>query len=184
MHRLGFIGLVGIVVLTMFSPTSPQQGCRGAVKSLTHLNYYKYRDMRTSIVVAPQKEVMRAPDDASIPVSGRDVAGEDPPYEKNQNRVNPVAATDSSIARGERKFMRTCAPCHGTTLAGDGKVAPNFMPPPDLLAAPTRARKDGFIYSYIRFGGVVMPSYGAQVTAEEAWNLVNFVRHQQQTNPR
>src|SRR5213078_1128749 len=79
MPRLG-IGVVGLVVLTMFNPTSPQQGCRGAVKSLTHLNYSKYRDMRTSIVVAPQKEVMRAPDDASIPITGRDVAGEDPPY--------------------------------------------------------------------------------------------------------
>ena len=183
MPRLG-IGVVALVVLTMFNPTSPQQGCRGAVKSLTHLNYYKHRDMRTSVSVPPQKEVMRAPDDASIPVGGRDVAGEDPPYDKNQFRTNPIAATDSSIARGERKFMRTCAPCHGTTLAGDGKVAANFMPPPDLLAEATRNRKDGFIYSYIRFGGVVMPPYGAQVTAEEAWNLVNYVRHMQKQSPR
>lgn len=183
MPRLG-IGVVALVVLTMFNPTSPGQGCQGAVKSLTHLNYFKYRDMRASVIVAPQKEVMRGPDDASIPVGGRDVAGEDPPYEKNQNRVNPTAPSDSSIARGERKFMRTCAPCHGMALAGDGKVAPFFMPPPDLLAAPTRARKDGFIYSYIRFGGVVMPPYGAQVTAEEAWNLVNFIRDQQKKNPR
>jgi mono/diheme cytochrome c family protein len=183
MPRLG-IGVVALVVLTMFNPTSPKQGCQGAVKSLTHLSYGKYRDMRTSVVIAPQKEVLRAPDDASIPIGGRDVAGEDPPYEKNQFRVNPTAPTDSSIARGEAKFMRTCAPCHGTKLAGDGKVAPNFMPPPDLLAAPTRARKDGFIYSYMRFGGVVMPSYGAQVTAEEAWNIVNFIRDQQKKNPR
>ena len=183
MPRLG-IGVVALVVLTMFNPTSAQQGCRGAVKSLTHLSYYKYRDMRSSVVIAPQKEVMRTPDDASVPIGGRDVAGEDPPYEKNQNRVNPIPASDSSIARGEAKFMRTCMPCHGPKLAGDGKVAPNFMPPPDLLAAPTRARKDGFIYSYIRFGGVVMPSYGAQVTAEEAWNLVNFIRDQQKKNPR
>ena len=183
MPKLG-VAAVGLVVLTMFNPTSPQVGCKRAVETFTHLRYYKYRDMRTSVVVAPQKEVMRAPDDASIPLGGRDVAGEDPPYERNQHRVNPTTASDSSIARGERKFMRTCAPCHGTSLAGDGKVAPFFMPPPDLLAAPTRARTDGFIYSYMRFGGIVMPSYGAQVTAEEAWNLVNFIRDQQRKNPR
>jgi mono/diheme cytochrome c family protein len=69
-------------------------------------------------------------------------------------------------------------------MAGDGPVAALFMPPPDLLAEPTRLRKDGYIYSYIRHGGAVMPSYGAQVTAEEAWNLVNYIRHMQKTSPR
>ncbi len=88
------------------------------------------------------------------------------------------------VGAGERKFLRTCAPCHGKTLAGDGPVAANFMPPPDLLAEATRARKDGFLYSYIRFGGIVMPPYGAQVTAEEAWNLVNYLRSMQQKSPR
>ena len=183
MPRLA-LGLLVIGVFALLTATTPQQGCRGAWKAVTHWGYYPYRDMRTTVAIPPQKVVMRAPDDASVPIGGRDLAGEDPPYEKNQFRVNPIAASDSSIARGERKFLRTCAPCHGATLAGDGKVAPNFMPPPDLLAEPTRARKDGFIYSYIRFGGVVMPPYGAQVTAEEAWNLVNYIRHMQKKSPR
>jgi len=178
------LGVLGIGVIAITSATTPQQGCQGAIKAATNWHYSQYRDMRKTVAIPPQKIVTRAPDDASIPVGGRDIAGEDPPYDKNQFRTNPIAATDSSIARGERKFMRTCAPCHGTTLAGDGKVAPNFMPPPDLLAQATRERKDGFIYSYIRFGGVVMPPYGAQVTAEEAWNLVNYVRHMQKTSPR
>ena len=178
------LGILGIGVIAIAAATTPQQGCQNAVKAVTHWKYYEYRDMRKSVSIAPQKIVMRAPDDASIPIGGRDQAGEDPPYDKNQFRTNPFPATDSSIARGERKFLRTCAPCHGATMAGDGKVAPNFMPPPDLLAEATRDRKDGFIYSYIRFGGVVMPPYGAQVTAEEAWNLVNYIRHMQKTSPR
>ena len=69
-------------------------------------------------------------------------------------------------------------------MAGDGPVAAQFMTPPDLLAQQTRERKDGFIYTYIRHGGVVMPSYGFQVSAEEAWHLVNFIRHQQKVSPR
>jgi mono/diheme cytochrome c family protein len=179
-----WIGLVLLGVLTLFTASTMQQGCQDLTRSATHLSYYPIRDMRTTIAILPQKVVTRAPDDASIPIGGRDLAGEDPPYERNQNRVNPIAADDSSLARGERKFMKTCVPCHGKALAGDGPVAPLFMPPPDLLAAPTRARKDGFIYSYIRFGGVVMPPYGAQVTPEEAWDLVNFVRHMQKASPR
>jgi len=29
-----------------------------------------------------------------------------------------------------------------------------------------------------------MPSYGAQVTAQEAYDLINYLRHMQQTSPR
>ena len=29
-----------------------------------------------------------------------------------------------------------------------------------------------------------MPPYGAQVTALEAWNVVNYLRHMQQKSPR
>ena len=67
---------------------------------------------------------------------------------------------------------------------GDGPVAAQFMPPPDLLGQQTRERKDGFIYAYIRHGGVVMPSYGFQLSAEEAWHIVNFIRHHQKATPR
>jgi mono/diheme cytochrome c family protein len=75
-------------------------------------------------------------------------------------------------------------PCHGKVMAGDGPVAAMFMPPPDLLAQTTRDRKDGYIFSYIRHGGMVMPSYGAQVTAAEAWDLIHYLRSMQKTSPR
>jgi mono/diheme cytochrome c family protein len=178
------LGLIGIVVLTVFTASGAQQGCRDLTKSLTTFKYPQHRDMRTTVALPPQKVVTRAPDEASVPVGGRDLAGEDPPYDRNQHRKNPVPADDSSLARGGRTFARLCAPCHGKTLAGDGPVAANFMPPPDLLAEPTRQRLDGFLYSYIRFGGIVMPSYGAQLTAVEAWNVVNYLRDQQRRNPR
>jgi hypothetical protein len=69
-------------------------------------------------------------------------------------------------------------------MAGDGPVAAQFMPPPDLHAEATRNRTDGYIFSYIRHGGVVMPRYGQSVTAHEAWDVINYVRSQQKANPR
>jgi hypothetical protein len=48
----------------------------------------------------------------------------------------------------------------------------------------TRARSDGFIYAYIRLGGAVMPSYAAQVSVREAWDVIHYIRHMQQTSPR
>lgn len=183
MPRLA-LGFLGIAVLTIFTATTAQQGCKDLIHSNTHWSYYPYRDMRSTVGVPPQKVVMLAPDPASVPVGGIDFAGEEAPYERNQLRKNPTPSSDSSIARGARIAGGLCMPCHGKTLAGDGPVAAKFMQPPDLLAEPTRQRTDGFIYSYMRFGGVVMPSYGAQLTAQQAWDVVNYLRHQQRTNPR
>ena len=100
--------------------------------------------------------------------------------------VNPTAPADlpASVRRGEAEFRKICVPCHGRELRGDGPVAAQFMPPPDLLAEATRQRRDGYLYSYIRHGGVVMPAHGAQVTREQAWDVINYLRHLQQTSPR
>ena len=98
--------------------------------------------------------------------------------------VSPIPTSDASVAQGDTLYKKLCVPCHGRAMAGDGPVAAQFMPPPDLLGQQTRDRRDGFIYSYIRHGGVVMPSYGFQLSAEEAWHLVNFIRHHQRTTPR
>lgn len=187
-------GVVVFAVLTILTASTVQRGCHDAMNSISHWSYYPIRDMRKSVAIMPQKGVLRPPDSTSVsyraidlpPVgpSGQHLAGLDLTNFLAATLVNPVASDDSSIARGQRKFMRTCVPCHGLSMKGDGPVAAKFMPPPDLLGSSTRGRKDGFIYSYIRNGGAIMPSYGAQVTAQEAWDLINFVRHMQQVSPR
>lgn len=173
---IAFLGIAFIGVL------GPQQGCRDVQRSLTRLTYAPTRDMRNSVSLAPNRSIMLIPDSVSVPVQGREYVHDRDVLSATLH--NPVAATDSSIARGERKFMRTCVPCHGENMSGNGPVAAHFIPPPDLLNASSRGRTDGFIYSYIRNGGAVMPSYGRQVTIEETWNLVNYIRHMQRTNPR
>ena len=179
------IGLAAIGLLTVFTASTVQRGCQDLVTSNLHWSYFPYRDMRTSVAVTPQKVMLLAPDPGSVPVGGLELPVEEPPYEQRAQRLtNPVPVSDSSLARGARLVGRLCTPCHGKTLVGDGPVIPNYMPPPDLLGEQTRQRSDGYIYSYIRFGGVVMPSYGAQLTAEQAWNVVNYLRHMQRTAPR
>ncbi len=176
------LALVAAAFLTLFAVPSFQQGVKDVISSFTHLSYYPIRDMRKSVAPAAQKGVYRPPDEASVPTTGkemvidRDIAGE--------TLRNPVPTSDESVALGDSVYRKMCVPCHGRSMAGDGPVAAQFMPPPDLLGQQARDRKDGFIYSYIRHGGVVMPSYGFQVSAEEAWHLVNFIRHHQKATPR
>lgn len=183
----GFLAAIA-VVMVMTNVGSIQNGLRDAWVSITHLTYWPVRDMRATVAIIPQHAVMLPPPAGSVPRTGDELTfgleGIELAERNAARLVNPVASGDSSVARGERKYHRVCLPCHGPSMAGDGPVAAAFMPPPDLLAEPTRQRRDGYLYSYIRYGGAVMPAYGAQVTAEEAWNLVNYIRHLQRTSPR
>lgn len=182
------LGVVISLFLVIFSLGTFKQGIEDAKQALTRLTYYPYRDMRRSVGFWPNHGQTIAPNPESVPTTGKDLSygleGIELATKLGATLHNPIASDDSVIARGQRKFIKTCVPCHGTTLAGNGPVAALFMPPPDLLAEATRNRQDGYIYSYIRHGGVVMPSYGAQVTNEEAWLLVNYIRHMQKVSPR
>ena len=181
LSRIG-LGLAAIGVIALMTAWTVQQGCKDVQSAWTHLAYYPIRDMRTTVVMAPQREVMRGPDSLSVPTTGKDWQTDRAVLEATFH--NPEPMSDSSVARGQRKFMKTCIPCHGVSMKGDGPVAAKFVPPPDILGAQTRSRADGFIYSYIRHGGAIMPSYGAQVTQQEAYDLINFIRSMQKKSPR
>jgi mono/diheme cytochrome c family protein len=187
MNRLAaWIGVLAVVAL--ITAVTAEQGFRDLVRSATTFAYPEIRDMRRTVAIPPNKVMTREPDPASVPTSGIErtygLQGIELADKLAETMVDPTVVTDSSIVRGERKYQRLCTPCHGPNLAGNGPVAALFMPPPDLLAEPTRQRKDGYIYSYIRHGGAVMPSYGAQTTPEECWELVHYIRHMQRTSPR
>ena len=151
-------------------------------ESFIHLEYSPKRDMRSTVVINPQKAPPRPPDSLSVPLEGKERV-----FSREYLAAtlhNPIAYDDSVFARGERKYIRTCVPCHGTSMKGDGPVAAKFVPPPDLLGPVVRERTDGYIYAYIRQGGAVMPSYGALVTAQEAWWLIHYIREMQKRSPR
>ena len=180
--------LLAVGFIAVWGGATVQRGCQDVHRSFTHLGYWQYRDMRHSVNIAPQKIYLQAPDSLSVPTVGREMWDVNQDVAERQRLdktfVNPQAADDSSIARGARKYMRTCVPCHGLDMKGDGPVAAKFIPPPDLHGALTRSRSDGYIYSYLRHGGAVMPNYGAMITEHEAYDLINYVRHQQQVSPR
>lgn len=97
------------------------------------------------------------------------------------NLVNPVPATPASLARGEEMYLRTCAPCHGESGDGNGYIVQTGAYPLvfSLLNDNVRAFPDGYIYSIVRVGRGLMPAYGHQVTHQDRWHIVNYVRQLQ-----
>jgi mono/diheme cytochrome c family protein len=129
-------------------------------------------DMRRSPGLRPQREILM-PADSTVPRTGKvDFGVHRPAADK---LVNPVARTPQSVAAGQVGFERFCVPCHGPAGQGDGPVG-RLMGAANLTLPLTQGRTDGYIYVYIRHGGVLMPSYGYGIKPQDAWDVVNYVR--------
>jgi S-disulfanyl-L-cysteine oxidoreductase SoxD len=178
-----------IVAAAAWVGAATNHGCQDVRTSFTKLSYSPIRDMRRTVAILPQKVSMRLPDSLSVPIGGREEMPDPAVLMANRatiaaRYVDSTAADDSSMARGERMFSRLCTPCHGAQMQGNGPVAARFMPPPDLLGATTRGRTDGYIYTYIRFGGAIMPKYGHALTQAQTWDVIHYLRQRQKVSPR
>ena len=98
------------------------------------------------------------------------------PEEASQTLVNPLLATKDVIERGKTRFLTYCSPCHGNFARGDSRLAGQFPNPPTLHADKVRNWPDGSIYHVITEGQNVMPSYASQISRDDRWAIIHYVR--------
>jgi mono/diheme cytochrome c family protein len=160
-----------------------------AVSALTYFTLNKfmymvpYNWMSEQDKVIPQEKSVFFADKFGMrePVEGTVARGFIPyPYmgiaEPKEYLINPVLPTRESIALGKRKFLTFCSPCHGNQADGDSRLRGQFPSPPSLHTQRAIDFPDGRIYHVITNGQNAMPSYAAQVTREERWSIVNYIR--------
>jgi mono/diheme cytochrome c family protein len=88
----------------------------------------------------------------------------------------PVAPTAALLARGKTRFEIICAACHGVLGDGVSQVAINMAlrRPPSLHAY--RDVPDGHIFRVVSNGFGLMPSYAAELSVDDRWAVVAYVR--------
>lgn len=160
-----------------------------AVSALTYFTLNKFMYMAPFNWMAEQDKLV--PQEKSVffsdefgmrrPVEGTVARGFAPyPYmgiaEPKEYLVNPVLPTKASIELGRRKFLTFCSPCHGNNADGDSRLRGQFPSPPSLHTERAINFPDGRIYHVMTNGQNAMPSYAAQVTREERWSIVNYIR--------
>ncbi|MCY3558554.1 MAG: c-type cytochrome [Chloroflexi bacterium] len=98
--------------------------------------------------------------------------------EPGRTLANPVVRTEESINRGEALFARNCASCHGEQGAGDGPLADTLPAPPANFTVHVPFHPDGVLFAWITDGirGTGMPAWSPQLSDQERWDLVNFLR--------
>jgi len=134
------------------------------------------RDMMNSPSIKPQEGEMTPFAKQSVPVGGNPTVVTD--RLAAFRLANPVAATPESIARGRQYYTIFCVPCHGVSGAGNGPVAKK-LPVPPMNLTNDFIQKDTFeswVFAMISFGGRVMPAYANDLSVEERWDVVNYVR--------
>src|SRR5271166_1147863 len=90
----------------------------------------------------------------------------------------PFPVTKEVLERGRERYNIYCAPCH--SQVGDGnRFIPSRgfsrMPPsyhiPRLQRAPL-----GYFYDVITNGFGIMPDYSSQISPQDRWNIVAYIR--------
>ena len=89
---------------------------------------------------------------------------------------NPLRPTKAILERGQKLYETYCVVCHGTKGDGAGPIVPKFPQPPPLFSEKVSDWSDGRIFHVMTRGQNLMLSYASQVTADERWAIVHYVR--------
>jgi mono/diheme cytochrome c family protein len=98
------------------------------------------------------------------------------PDDAGRYLINPLLPTQEVIARGQARFLTFCSPCHGNFGKGDSRLAGQFPNPPTLHSDKVRSWPDGSIYHVITEGQNIMPSYASQISRDDRWAIVQYIR--------
>lgn len=97
--------------------------------------------------------------------------------EQAKQLKNPVALNEQTLRAAQAIYKEKCENCHGESGKGDGPEAMMYDPAPaDLTAAHVRMLTDGEIFYQISEGRKPMPPFKDQLTEQQRWELVHYVR--------
>jgi mono/diheme cytochrome c family protein len=91
--------------------------------------------------------------------------------------VGPLPITRQLLERGQQRYQINCLPCHGPDGDGKGITSKYGM----IGQANFHDKRlidmcDGEIFNTITHGKNLMGSYGANVTVEDRWAVIAYVR--------
>jgi hypothetical protein len=92
--------------------------------------------------------------------------------------TNPMSITAELLKRGQQRFTINCTPCHGAT--GEGKGITQKIGAMAVVANLHDKRivelPDGELFFVITNGRNLMQPYGANVTVEDRWAIIAYLR--------
>lgn len=153
---------------------------------------YGYNNVEDEMDSLGKKGIMYS----GMPVPGTVARGESLPYHINiadtaafdgtKSPLDTVAGNPAQLKEAERLYLVNCGICHGAALDGNGPLynngnGPYAAAPANLKAPNIAAQTDGHYFHVITYGIRTMGSYGSQLTPEQRWWVIKFLRAKQTT---
>jgi mono/diheme cytochrome c family protein len=92
-------------------------------------------------------------------------------------KKNPIAPNELSRAAGKAVYSQQCLDCHGASGKGDAASAVDLNPRPrDLTESEVGQQSDGALFWKISTGRKPMPAFDGEVSDQDRWNVVNYLR--------
>ncbi len=89
----------------------------------------------------------------------------------------PFKIDADALDRGEDRYNIYCAPCHSKTGNGNGMVVERgYRQAATFHSDRLRESQPGYLFDVITNGFGVMPDYKAQITVEDRWKIIAYVR--------
>ena len=156
-------------------------------------NFQYFPDMARSVRYNTFAANSNFPDGKTLqmPVAGTMALDEEPAASRTPHAglpgaaANPFSASDpAAVARGKAVFSTFCQPCHGSAAAGDGPVTKRGLPaPPSLVTGGATTMDDRALFRIISRGSNDMPGYAAQMSVNDRWKAILYVRALQERAP-
>jgi mono/diheme cytochrome c family protein len=107
-----------------------------------------------------------------------------------RNFPSQVPVSEATIARGQERYGIYCTPCHGFTGDGNGMIAARadqlvsagtgkgmaWVPPTNVNQDYLRQQPVGQLFESISNGVRNMPAYAPQISTEDRWAIVMYLR--------
>ena len=88
---------------------------------------------------------------------------------------DPYHATPRTLEEGKALYNTYCIVCHGEQGKGDGPISSKIPPPPSYVSDRLMKFPPGRVFHVVTMGAGKMPSYAAQLSADERWKIVTYV---------
>lgn len=166
---------------------------REYMPDMTHSKAYEpYVEGRTIILDGDTVELFPNNQAAMKPVAGTVSRGYVPYYYENTNEgyeaagqglVNPLDRQNELVLKeGKIAYDINCAVCHGGGGKADGSIVKNGAypaPPPSYFRDDILVLSEGKMFHSIHYGKNLMGSYASQLTKEERWKVVAYIKNLQ-----
>jgi len=115
-----------------------------------------------------------------------DAVGDTANYYASRSLVNPIDSLDEKgMKEAERLYLINCGICHGAKLDGNGPLwkdgdGPYPSKPATLVGdAKYENMPSGQMFYSITYGKNLMGSYASQLTPQQRWEVITYIKTKQ-----